>query len=130
MFSVKKSTRRIGLALFCLLIFSSNIMSQEVPRNVPAGMFMPNFRDVEIADFLKTMAMVSRRNILVDDSIKGKITIVAYNPIPVSEALSFMKRVLEVRGFAVVEEGGLVKISKTTEAVSQSETKSSVTEKD
>lgn len=130
MFQIKKSTRRIGFALLCLILFSSNIVSQEIPRNVPAGMFMPNFRDVEIADFLKTMAMVSRRNILVDDSIKGKITIVAYKPIPVSEALIFMKRVLEVRGFAVVEEGGLVKISKTTEAVSQSETKSSVTEKD
>jgi general secretion pathway protein D len=93
-------------------------------------MFLPNFRDVEIADFLKTMAQVTRRNILVDDSIKGKITIVAYKPIPVSEALPFMKRVLEVRGFAVIEEGGLIKISKTAEAVSQSKTKASPQEND
>ncbi|KAB2932416.1 MAG: type II secretion system protein GspD [Leptonema illini] len=113
-----------------LLLLSTAILSQEPPRRIPDGMFLPNFRDVEIADFLKTMAQVTRRNILVDDSIKGKITVVAYKPIPVSEALAFMKRVLEVRGFAVIEEGGLIKISKTTEAVSQSETKSALDEKD
>lgn len=113
-----------------LLLISTAILSQEPPRRIPDGMFLPNFRDVEIADFLKTMAQVTRRNILVDDSIKGKITVVAYKPIPVSEALAFMKRVLEVRGFAVIEEGGLIKISKTTEAVSQSETKSALDEKD
>lgn len=116
--------------VFIFLFVSSAILSQEPLRRIPDGMFMPNFRDVEIADFLKTMAQVTRRNILVDDSIKGKITVVAYKPIPVSEALSFMKRVLEVRGFAVIEEGGLIKISKTAEAVSQSRTKSALDEKD
>lgn len=116
--------------VFILLFISSAVLSQEPLRRIPDGMFMPNFRDVEIADFLKTMAQVTRRNILVDDSIKGKITVVAYKPIPVSEALSFMKRVLEVRGFAVIEEGGLIKISKTAEAVSQSRTKSALDEKD
>lgn len=119
-----------GLILLLLLLLSTAILPQEPPRRIPDGMFLPNFRDVEIADFLKTMAQVTRRNILVDDSIKGKITIVAYKPIPVSEALPFMKRVLEVRGFAVIEEGGLIKISKTAEAVSQSKTKASPQEND
>lgn len=123
-------SRKSKALVLVLLLLSSAILSQEPPRRIPGGMFLPNFRDVEIADFLKTMAQVTRRNILVDDSIKGKITVVAYKPIPVSEALAFMKRVLEVRGFAVIEEGGLIKISKTAEAVSQSETKSSVGEGD
>lgn len=117
-------------AALALLLISSALLSQEPPKRIPEGMFLPNFRDVEIADFLKTMAQVTRKNILVDDSIKGKITVVAYKPLPVAEALGFMKRVLEVRGFAVVEEGGVVKVSKTSDAVTQSQTKSEVESKD
>ena len=127
---MRRLTHKNFIVTILFFLCSSAVFAQEPPRQIPSGMFLPNFRDVEIADFLKTMAQVTRRNILVDDSIKGKITIVAYKPIPVSEAAAFMKRVLEVRGFAVIEEGGLVKISKTVEAVSQSETKSALTDKD
>ncbi|GIX43400.1 MAG: type II secretion system protein GspD [Leptospiraceae bacterium] len=97
-------------------------MPQEI-KNVPRGMFVPNFRDVEIQDFLKTMAQITRRNILVDDSVKGKITIVAYKPLPVNQALNFLKSVLEVRGYTVIEENGLLKVTKKKDAENLSELK-------
>ena len=96
--------------LFLIILFTQQVFSQE--KNIPAGMFVPNFRDVEIQDFLKTMAQITQKNILVDDSVKGKITIVAYKPLPVSQAISFLKSVLDVRGFTVIEENGLLKVSK------------------
>ncbi|MDH5656779.1 MAG: type II secretion system protein GspD [Spirochaetia bacterium] len=76
----------------------------------PEPMFRPEFRDIEIRDFLKTMAQLTKKNILIDDTIKGKITIISHKSIPVSNALNFMKQVLEVRGFAVIEEPHLIKI--------------------
>ncbi|MCB1308623.1 MAG: hypothetical protein KDK30_10600, partial [Leptospiraceae bacterium] len=72
--------------------------------------FSVEFRDVELRDFLKAMATNIRRNIMVDDSVKGKITIISYQDIPRSRALEFLKQVLEVRGYAVLEEGDFIKV--------------------
>ncbi|MCR9144554.1 MAG: type II secretion system protein GspD [bacterium] len=74
------------------------------------GTFQPEFKDVEIRDFLKTMAQITRRNILIDDAIKGKITVVSHRKIPRSKALDFLKQVLEVKGFAVIDENGFLKV--------------------
>jgi len=77
---------------------------------VPRDHFLPNYRDMEIRDWLKTMAEVTRKNILVDEAVKGKITVISFRPIHISRALDFMKQVLQVRGFAVVEEPNLIKV--------------------
>ncbi|MEQ9363884.1 MAG: secretin N-terminal domain-containing protein [Leptospirales bacterium] len=74
------------------------------------GSFQPEFKDVEISDFLKTMAQITRRNILIDDGIKGKITVVSHRRIPRAMALDFLKQVLEVKGFAVIDENGFLKV--------------------
>lgn len=74
------------------------------------GTFRPEFKDVEIRDFLKTMADITRRNILIDDAIKGKITVVSHRKIPRSRALDFLKQVLEVKGYAVIDENGFLKV--------------------
>lgn len=107
--------------LFFLLFYSFSLSSQE--KNVPLGMFVPNFRDVEIQDFLKTMAQITKKNILVDESVKGKITIVAYKPLPVNRALEFLKTVLDIRGFAIIEDDGLLKVYKKKDAEIVSELK-------
>lgn len=74
------------------------------------GTFQPEFKDVEIRDFLKTMAQITQRNILIDDGIKGKITVVSHRKIPRARALDFLKQVLEVKGFAVIDENGFLKV--------------------
>ncbi len=109
----------LTLLLLALLFVAPPLLSQErrEPVRVPRGHFVPEFRDIEVRDFLKTMARIIKRNILIDDTVKGKITIVSYKPIPVKEALNFLKQVLEVRGYAVVEESNLIKVL-TMEAAS------------
>lgn len=106
---------KIKFLLFCIFLFVIfSLNSQE--KNIPAGMFVPNFRDVEIQDFLKTMAQITKKNILVDENVKGKITIVAYKPLPVSRALEFLKTVLDLRGFTVIEDDSLLKVYKKKDA--------------
>ncbi len=118
--------KKIYSVLF--LYFVVSLYSQEI-KEVPKGMFVPNFRDVEIQDFLKTMAQITQRNILVDETVKGKITIVAYKPLPVNKALEFLKSVLEVRGFTVIEDNGLLKVTKKKDAENVSELKDKSIEK-
>jgi general secretion pathway protein D len=48
--------------------------------------FALNFKDVEIAEFLNVMSQLIGKNILIDDKVKGKITISSVKKIPVSEA--------------------------------------------
>ncbi len=106
-----------------LFLISGPVSSQEKDQPVPRGHFFAQFRDIEISDFLKTMAQITKRNILIDDSVKGKITIVSYKPIPISRAMDFLKQVLEVKGFAVVEEPNLIKViaNKDAQAASMPE---------
>jgi len=99
-----RAARTLLFLLFCGL----PLYAQDFA--IPRGHFSSQFRDVEIQDFLKTMAQITKRNILIDENVKGKITIVSYKPIPVSRALDFLKQVLEVKGFAVVEEANLLKV--------------------
>ncbi len=109
------------LIIFFFLFSKITLFSQE--KNLPVGMFVPNFRDVELQDFLKTMAQITKKNILVDENVKGKITIVAYKPLPVSKALDFLKTVLDLRGFTVIEDDHFLKVYKKKEAEILSELK-------
>ncbi len=107
-------------SIFTFIFLSLSLFAQE-EKKPPAGMFVPNFRDVEIQDFLKTMAQITQRNILLDETVKGKITIVAYKPLPVKNALDFLKTVLDVRGYTVIDEDGILKVTKKKDAEVSSE---------
>ncbi len=72
--------------------------------------FSVNFNDVDMQDWLKTMASLIQKNILIDESIRGKITVISYQKVPESKALDFMKQVLEVKGYGIIEEPNLLKI--------------------
>jgi general secretion pathway protein D len=78
-----------------------------------------DFRDKPIGDFLKAMTRVLDRNILVDEAIKGKITIISNRGVPKSKIFSFFKSVLESRGYAVIEEKQLIKIVPIKDAVAK-----------
>lgn len=109
------------LCLGLATLLTGPLPGQKTPVRVPKNHFVAKFRDIEIADFLKTMAQITKRNILIPDNVKGKVTIVSYRPIPVSRALDFLKQVLEVKGFAVVEERNLLKVVSTKDATEVSE---------
>ena len=83
--------------------------------------FTADWRNTDIIDFLKGMSGILNKNILLDESIKGKkITIISRKQIKVSEALAFMKTVLESQGFGVIEENNLIKIVVLKDAVAKS----------
>lgn len=79
--------------------------------------FTLNFKDVEISEFLNIMSQLINKNIIVDDKVRGKITISSAKKIPVSKAYEIMKSILEVKGLAVVETGNLIKVIPIQEAI-------------
>ena len=108
--------RFISLSFVAFFIFP--LHTQEKPRDPDRIPFAPckkncftvNFKDVDLHDWLKTMSGLIRRNILVDDSVKGKITVISSQKVSQKRAFSFMKQVLEIKGYGIIEEPDLIKI--------------------
>lgn len=111
----KRNTILIVLLLTAIpLVLFQSVESQ--PGKKCRDCFNANFKNVEIRDFLKTMTGHLRRNILIDESVKGKISIASHHDVPRKRALDFLKQVLETKGFAVIEDGDFIKIMPAKEA--------------
>ncbi len=72
--------------------------------------FALNFNNTELSEFLTVMGQLTGKNIIIDEKVKGKITISSSKKVPVSQAYELMKSILEIKGFAVVETRNAVKI--------------------
>jgi general secretion pathway protein D len=83
--------------------------------------FTADWRETELKDFLMGMSAIIKKNILIDDSVRGKkVTIVSQRRIKVEDAFSFMKSVLESQGFGLIEENDLIKVVKIKDALAKS----------
>lgn len=84
----------------------------EAPRT-----FTLNFKDIEISEFLNFMGRLIGKNIIIDDNVRGKISIISNREVPLSEAFEVTKAILEVKGFAIVETANLMKVMPIKEAI-------------
>ncbi len=75
-----------------------------------------DFDNVDILLFIKFISEVTGKNFVIDDKVKGKVTIVSPTKISVDEAYKVFESVLEVHGFATVPSGSIVKIIPSVEA--------------
>lgn len=75
-----------------------------------AEMVTLDFRNVEIAEFVKTVSKITGRNFLIDQGIRGTVTILGPTAVPISEVWRIFHSVLEVKGLAVTRVGSLYKI--------------------
>ncbi len=94
----------------------------EKPRQAPKvdrteKYFTLNFKDVELAEFLNIMSQLIKKNIMVDEKVRGKITISSAKRIPVTQAFDILKSILEVKGFAVIETENLIKVVPIKDAI-------------
>jgi general secretion pathway protein D len=69
-----------------------------------------NFQDVELPVLAKFVSEVTGRNFIVDDRVRGKVTIISPTRITPDEAYVVFQSVLQVKGFTTVPSGSFVKI--------------------
>lgn len=69
-----------------------------------------DFNDVDIRLFIKFISEITGRNFVVDQRVKGKITVISPSRISVAEAYQVFVSVLEVHGFTIVDSGEITKI--------------------
>jgi general secretion pathway protein D len=75
-----------------------------------------NFEDADIRILIKFISELVQKNFIIDDKIKGKVTIISPEKITVSEAYRVFESILEVKGFTLVPAGKVTKIVPKNEA--------------
>jgi len=69
-----------------------------------------NFKDADIRAVIEFVSSFSGKNFLVDNRVKGNVTIISPTPIPEERAYDVFLSVLEVNGYVAVPSGAVVKI--------------------
>jgi len=69
-----------------------------------------DFDNVDIGLFIKFISELTGKNFVVDDGVKGKVTIISPTKISVKEAYRVFESVLDVHGFTAVPAGSIIKI--------------------
>ena len=69
-----------------------------------------DFNNVDINVFIKFMSELTGTNFVIDQRVKGKVTIISPSKISLTEAYKVFESVLEVHGFTTVKAGEVTKI--------------------
>jgi type II secretory pathway component GspD/PulD (secretin) len=94
----------------CLLVwflaygFTSQAMTPE------STLVAVDFDNVELRLFIKFVSEVTGRVFLLDDRVRGQVSVRFANKIPIDQLHDVLESVLEVKGFAVIPAGPITKI--------------------
>ena len=75
-----------------------------------------DFDNVDISVLVKFISELTGKNFIIDDKVKGKVTIISPKKIPLEDVYKVFLSVLEVNGFTVVPSGNMTKIIPATSA--------------
>ncbi len=79
-----------------------------------------NAADVEIKDLIKQISKAAGINFLIDDKVRGKVTIISEKPMTKDMAYQAFLSALQVMGFTTVQTpSGLLKIVPTKQAINE-----------
>ena len=69
-----------------------------------------DFDNVNIEVFVKFVSELIGKNFIIDDKVKGKVTIISPKKIPLRDVYKVFLSVLEINGFATVPVGDMIKV--------------------
>ena len=80
------------------------------PRAAGDSFVSLDFDNVDLKVFIKYVSEITGRNYVVDDKVRGRVTLISPTKIPVSELEKVLESLLEVQGFTAVPAGDVTKI--------------------
>jgi general secretion pathway protein D len=78
-----------------------------------------DFTNVELPLFIKFISELVRKNFVIDERVKGKVTIYSPEKVPVEKAYQLFESVLELKGYRAVPSGEIIQIVPAAEAVAE-----------
>jgi len=94
--------------VFCILLLAGTIFTSSA---LAAGKgVVLNFNEVDISTMVKFISDLTGKNFILDDRVKGKISVYSPSKLSTEEAYNVFVSVLELKGFTVVQSGKVAKI--------------------
>lgn len=78
-------------------------IEEQVKSALRTGKVTLNFEDIEIGVLAKLISEITRKNIVVDERVRGKITIFSAKPVTPRQAWEIFVSAVKAKGFDVVE---------------------------
>jgi len=75
-----------------------------------------DFQDVEIGVLVKFISEITGKNFILDEKVRGKVTVISPTKITIEEAYRVFQSILEVKGFTTLPAGPVTKIVPVREA--------------
>lgn len=109
--------KRTRTLFYMVLLISMIALPWVRPPDVSSEeLITMNFEDANIRILIKFISEITHKNFIIDDKIKGKVTIISPEKLTVSEAYNVFESILELKGFTLVPSGKVIKIVPSNEA--------------
>ncbi|MEN9631103.1 MAG: putative ral secretion pathway protein GspD [Pseudomonadota bacterium] len=112
----------LALALALALAFALPVQGQPAPGGRTRAPVTVNFVNADIEAVTRAFAAMVDRQIAIDPRVKGTVTVYSEQPQSVADAFQNYLSALRGLGFAVVENGGLLKVVPEADAKLQTST--------
>ena len=104
----------VGAIATALLISATSLrpaaFAAESAGLPPQNTITMNFQNVDIPVLAKFISEITGRNFIIDESVRGKVTIISPTKVTPEQAYSIFQSVLQVKGFTTVQAGKIIKI--------------------
>ena len=120
--SATKTRLQIFLQFALWLIFlvtvpaSGQIQKSNIQIKPDTDEVILSFKEVEIAEVISAFSKTMRKPFLLDPRVRGKLSLEAPEPIPLSQAYRMLISALSLSGFSVLEEDEFIKILPSLDA--------------
>ncbi|UCD89894.1 MAG: type II secretion system protein GspD, partial [Desulfobacterales bacterium] len=121
-----KNNKVLTCLFFFVVILLTAPLSHAIEAKAPSqdrasGQFVSiDFNNVDIRVFIKFISELTEKNFVIDQRVKGKVTIISPARISIKEAYKVFESVLEVHGYTAVKTGEVTKIVPAPDARSKS----------
>ncbi len=107
--------------VFVALLLSTHLPAKEKKTIYATTKEVVNikFNNLKIEDFIKLVAKIIHKNILITTPIPGKVNFVSSAPVYKDELFNILIDILDAKGFTLVEEGNYLKIVRSSRAVKE-----------
>ena len=99
---------RYLIRILCTLALAAQLLA--APAVAASRGVVLNFNEVDIATMVKFISDLTGKNFILDDRVKGKISVYSPSKLSIEEAYNVFVSVLELKGFTVVQSGRVAKI--------------------
>ena len=96
------------ISILCFFVISSKVFADDS--------FILNYDDVDIKRVTQDIAQFSKKTIILDPRVKGKITIYSNAELDRDQVWNVYLRTLQVNGFSIILEEGFARIIPENEA--------------